>query len=281
MTGGRASLIWLVVLAAGIALYAGVWLMPHLRQVSQESESLTQLEVEGRHLAARVEELTREVNRLLARPTGQPEPRVQNRSGRADARLQQETAKRLEYARLLGETRDRLSEADSTIAGLKSRIEKLEASLARLTEQNRSLAESAADLKQQLDRANRVIEAMKTQLKDGSELTAKLEARNRALREENRQAEQRLARTAKLIRDLENIQRRRENLLTSIVRRYREVTDEYRSASLRLSNPGQSDEAVGVELSRIQSAVSLAEEDLRELRSLNARAARIRKQLTQ
>jgi hypothetical protein len=76
---------------------------------------------------------------------------------------------------------------------------------------------------------------------------------------------------------LEDLNRRREVLLNNMVRRYREVTDQYRTLSLRVQSRADQlglDPGAG-EISRIQTSVQQAEEEFRQLNSLNAQAAKL------
>jgi chromosome segregation ATPase len=82
-----------------------------------------------------------------------------------------------------------------------------------------------------------------------------------------------------MLRELEEINRRRETYFTSILRRYKEVTEQYRALATRLESARDNVAPPGPELSRIQAAVASAEEDLRQLATLNAQAARIQQKL--
>jgi chromosome segregation ATPase len=115
-------------------------------------------------------------------------------------------------------------------------------------------------------------------LKGNSDRLVKLEVRYRKLKQQKQEADNKLKRSAKLLRQLESVQRRRETLLRNIVRRYREVSEQYRAVALQVNNPDQFSSG-GVDLSRLQNAVTLAEEDLRQLRPLNARAQCLQKEL--
>jgi chromosome segregation ATPase len=279
MTGGRASLIWLVLVGVAVALFAGAWLVPHLNRVSEQTEALNRLETEGQQLAQRVEDLTRELNDLLS-ASGQEEVPQPPGLEAAQALARAEQAKRLAEVRLLGETQDRLQEATLTADELSARIAQLETSITRIEEEKKLLAESEADLKDQLARSNRVVEAMRSELKGNSDRLIKLELRDRQLREQNAEFEDKLNRAGKLTRDLEDLYRRRDDLLTNIVRRYREIADEYRTVVLSGSGPDQSRSAERTDLSRIQHALSLADEDLQQFETLSSRAERIRKELS-
>jgi len=273
-------LIWLILLGAGIAVFAGLWLLPHLSRVAEQSQALELLEREGQQLSQQVEELTHELNDLLSAPEEKREtadPRISDAMNQA----RQEQAKRLEEIRLLADTQNKLDDAILTIDELEARIEELSTSVTRLEDEKKLLADSEADLRESLSNSNRVVEAMRAELKGNSDRLVKLEVRNRSLRQGNRDAENKAQAAQKLTRELENLYRRRDDLLTNIVRRYREIADQYRSGALQINNPDQFGPAQGVDLSRIQNALSLAEEDLNQLDALNSRAARLQRQLSE
>lgn len=279
MTGGRASLIWLVLLGAGIAVFAGVWLVPHLHRVHQQSTELDELESEGKSLSAQVEELTRELSQALA-DTEAGEVRSSANSAAAEARLREEKAKRVEEVRLLAESQKKLAEAAITIDELQAEVSELQRAIEQLRTENGRLAELESDLAAQLERSSRVVEAMREELDGNSERLVKMEVRNRELREERNAAHQESAEVRKLISELEGLYLRRENLLSGIGRRYREVADDYRTASLQLANEGTSGPSQSVDLSRIQNLLSLTDDDFQQLQTLHARTKQIRSELT-
>ncbi len=279
MTGGRASLIWLALLACGVGLFAIAWLTPHLQRIADQSESLGRLELEGEQLAARVQELTTELNRLLAGEES-PERVPPEELDAARAGLQAEKARRLRDVRLLAETQRELEEARLTIAELQAKVEDLQDAVRRLESRNRALAEAEAALREQLERSSRVIAAMRAELKSNQERLVKLEARNRTLREQNQKLSRRIERTGTLLTNLERLQRRRENILANIARRYREVSDEYRALALRLGTADERDTEQSLDLGRMENALSLADEDFRTLETLQARANRILEELS-
>jgi len=279
MTGGRASLIWLIVLAACIALFAGIWLVPHLHRVIEQTETLTRLESEGAQLAARVEDLTRQLSETLSSPEEQPGLSSRDIVAAREAVRQAEEVKRLEQVRQLAATEEKLNNAALTIDELQAKIADLTKSIAELHEDNRILQEKEQELNDQLQRSNRVVEAMRQEMKGNSDLLVKVESRNRQLREQNKEVETEKAKVAQLLRNLENLHRRREALLTNIQQRFSEVADDYRNVAVSVPNPEQASPNQGVDLSRIQNALTLSDDDLRQLRTLNDRAQRIREEL--
>jgi septation ring formation regulator EzrA len=116
-------------------------------------------------------------------------------------------------------------------------------------------------------------------LKGRNDRLVQLETTNNLLHQENRALSEKSALAVRMLRDLEEINRRRETYLTSILRRYKEVTEQYRALATRLDSARDNFTPAGPELSRIQSAVAAAEEDLRQLANLNAQAARIQQKM--
>jgi len=134
-----------------------------------------------------------------------------------------------------------------------------------------------SESEEQLAGANRLAEAMQGELKGKNDRLVPLQTANKSLREENRQAREKIRRLTELSAELEDVNRRREAYLTGIIRRYRELTEQYRALATRLEN--RSEAPSGADMTRIENTVSMAEEDLRQLRNLNAQAERIQRQI--
>ncbi len=279
MTGKRASLIWLALFSAGAGVFAGMWVVPHLQREARHSETIDRLEAERVRLVARVQGLQAELDRLRAEAGGQRDRDTEREVASLEAQTKVQTARSLQYVRMLSETQEKLAQATATIEELQDKLAELESSLAELSEENRQFKTLQEDLEDRLARANRVVEAMQIQLKESSDRMVRLEVRNRALRQEQQQAGEKLKRSQRLLAELENLNRRREDLLTTIVRRYREVAEVYRTVSMPQGTTEELGPTAGVDLSRIQNALSLAEEDLRQLRTLNARAEHVQSEL--
>ena len=94
-------------------------------------------------------------------------------------------------------------------------------------------------------------------------------------------ASQKSTQAASLANELLDINRRRENVITSLQRRYREMTDVLRALTVRLDTQRDSVATVAPDISRMQSTAQSAEDDLRQLASLNTQAQRIAQKLGQ
>lgn len=279
MTGRRTSLIWLGLLCAVIGVFAAVWLVPHLHRITDQAEALKQLDGEGQRLASQVEDLTRELNHLLAGPGEEQLTKEEKAAAAARAQARAEATKRLQDVRTLADSQERLTAATKTIQQFEDRVDQLEQTVNKLTRQNQAATESAADLKERLTHANRVIQAMQIELKDNSSRLTDLQVRYQKLRDEKQKVETKISYSLKLVRELQVLQLRRENLLRTIIQRYQEIADQYRTVAVRVSDPEQEGPTAGVDVSRLQNAISLASDDLRQLHALNARAFFIEKEL--
>ena len=112
---------------------------------------------------------------------------------------------------------------------------------------------------------------------------AALETDNAKLKTDAAAVTTRASDVGHIIAGLQDLEHRRDVYLTSILRRYRDITGEFRAMSgmLDTSHDPGSNACSGAVLSRIQNAVSSAEDDMRQLSELNARAQKLEKQLDQ
>jgi hypothetical protein len=80
---------------------------------------------------------------------------------------------------------------------------------------------------------------------------------------------------------MDELARRRETYLSNLLRKYRDVNDQLRSLSARLDRFRDSNSApsFSTDLPRLQSLVQGAEEDLRQVQSLDAQAQRLAQRL--
>lgn len=135
-----------------------------------------------------------------------------------------------------------------------------------------------AELSAKLDAASKASSQAQSDFEVRNKRLQQLESDLRKQADETRKQS---AHLKQVFDDMETLARRREAFMNNIQLRYREATDLFRALSLRLDSMREGTSAAGNELSRIQNAVSLAEEDLRQLRTLHTRAAQLQKDLTQ
>ncbi len=190
-------------------------------------------------------------------------------------------AKRLETVRELSQTQTRLFAASSSITELQNKVRELEASLDRLSAENKRISTSESNLKEDVENANRVVQAMETEIRTKNERLAQLEPALRRAREDVTALNQKLAQSGAQPAELADINRRRENTLNSLQRRYRDLTDQLRALAVRLDTERDNPTAAVPDISRIQTAVQSAEDDLRQLISLNTQAQRLTQKFAQ
>lgn len=183
---------------------------------------------------------------------------------------------RLEAVRELSALQTRHDALQQQFGALQNRMAEVEGALEKLTAENRRLSAAESSLNDQLESNKRVVAAMDAELKSKTVRVDQLEASLRRLRDQTSGAERRSGQITQGLRQLEEINRRREDTLNALQRRYRDVTDQLRSLALRLDTQRDSPAALGAtDLSRIASAVQSAEEDLRQLTSLNTQARNV------
>ena len=269
----RMILMWLALaLMALLLAISATTIRRFARNRAAQTARIAELEAQNRDLRARSERLASEAP-LSAPAIPAPLP------GAPPARRKLEPVGAEQENKLLAQLRENLATANASLAELQTRIPELEANLEKITGENKRLAAAEADLDEKLAGANRVLEAVRTELKGKSDRLVQLEATSTLLHQENRALSEKSTLSARLLRDLEEINRRRETFLTSILRRYKEVTEQYRALATRLESARDNVTPPGPELSRIQTAVASAEEDLRQLASLNAQALRLQQKM--
>lgn len=178
--------------------------------------------------------------------------------------------KRLEAVRELAHTQARLAAATASITDLRNRVSELESSVERLNADNKRLTTSESSVKEDLDSTRRVVQAMEAEIKTKGERLTQMETALRKAKEEQAALAQKSTQSTAWLGEFVDLNRRRENTVTSLQRRYRDLSDQLRSLALRPDFP---------ELSRVQSAVQSAEDELRQLSALNVQAQRVTQKL--
>jgi chromosome segregation ATPase len=180
------------------------------------------------------------------------------------------------YLRMIDELRNRANELEKDLQASRHTEDQMQERVAAQTDEAKKLAEQIASVKEDALRQQRVSEALETELKFKAQRLVQVETSEKLLQEKLSKAELAAKRVVVVSKDVEDLNRRREASLLTLERRYREVTDLYRNFSLNMQtreNPGQGLQAG--DLSRIQTALQQAEEELRQLRSLNTRVAEL------
>lgn len=188
---------------------------------------------------------------------------------------------RRELVKLLGEKDEKITGLTAANEQLRAQLEQFDEKVAGLTKETQRLTASEKDLQDKLDTARRLAEALRTESAGAASRTQQLEGLTQQLRQREEENRQKSARLLKVADATEELARRREMFLSNILRRYREVTEMYRGLALQTSaqRDGAPAAVAGNDLSRIQTAVYQAEDDMRQLQALNAQASRLQKEL--
>jgi hypothetical protein len=237
-------------------------------------------------LEDRIQALEREIRQLRAAPSVQtppapaPEEAAEPRKKDAESPASLE-ALRADYEGRLAALQEELKQAVTGADKHDLRAQELEARLQEQLAENKRLAASERGVSEDLSRANRIVNALEAELKAKNERLVQLEVANSKLKDDQGADAQRANELAKLAQELQDVHRRREVYLTSLLRRYREVTDQYRALSAVIDNRRETDVAAvsSSDIARIQQAISMAEDDLRQVNSLNAQALQIQRRL--
>ena len=265
---------WIAALLLALLVGGGVMLRSqNARQRDELEARIARLQQESRQLRAA----------LAAMPPPAPETHRQPapHAGQDESRAPLE-ALRAESERRLTALQEELKQATARADKHDFLAQQAEARIQELTAENKRLGASERGVNEDLSRANRVVNALEAELKGKNERLMQLEVANAKLKEQDGADAQRANEVSKLAQELQDVHRRREVVLTSLLRRYREVTDQVRSLSA-VSDPRRDAESAALnstDIARIQQALSMAEDDLRQVNSLNAQAQRIERRLT-
>lgn len=137
------------------------------------------------------------------------------------------------------------------------------------------------DWQGRLDALQKDLDSAQAESQASRERVAALEAEKAKLRSDSGASSDHAAEIRRVAASLEDLDQRRETYLTSIMRRYRDITNQFRAMSgmLDSSHDPNSGGFNSEALARIQNAISLADDDLRQLNDLNSRARQLEKKL--
>jgi len=264
-------------IAVALVLIA-VWVFRQQSASKEQSAAMARLEAANRSLQERTAQLERESSslreQLIASGVEPVKPAAQPRPAAVDE------SSHLETVRMLADVQSKLNAANTAITDLRNRQQELEATIDRLTAENKRAGAESADLRDSLTATKSLVQALEGEMKTKSDRIAQMETAARKLREESQGSSQRVADFAKAAKDLIDVNRRRENYFNSLQRRYRDLTDQYRALAVRMETERDNPVAFAPDVSRIQSTIQLAEDDLRQIASLNTQAQRVTDKLT-
>jgi chromosome segregation ATPase len=175
-----------------------------------------------------------------------------------------------------------LAETRATVADLQTQLSDSHDQNAKvLASVEDRLQKQQADAQAQLEDSQKKLDAAVAESDIAHQRLEALEADNAKLKTDASAVNTRAADVAHIIANLQDLESRRDVYLTSILRRYRDITGEFRAMSgmLDTNRDPNSGACSGAVLSRIQSAVNSAEDDMRQLNELNARSQKLEKQL--
>jgi chromosome segregation ATPase len=182
-----------------------------------------------------------------------------------------------------------ITRLDRELAESRATVADLQTQLSAANDQNTKTLASAEDRLQkqqaeaqaQVDDLQKKLDAAVAESDIAHQRLEALETDNAKLKADAAAVSTRATDVAHIIANLQDLESRREVYLTSLLRRYRDITGEFRAMSgmLDTNRDSNSGACSGAVLSRIQSAVNSAEDDMRQLNELNARSQKLEKQL--
>jgi hypothetical protein len=175
-----------------------------------------------------------------------------------------------------------LAESHATITNLQAQLSTANDQSAKAqASADARLQKQQTDYQAQLDDLQKKLDAALAASDIARQRAAVLEADNAQLKTDTSAVSTRAADLARIVSSLQDLDHRRDVYLTSILRRYRDITDEFRAMTgiMDTSHDPSSSACSGAALSRIQSAVTSAEDDMRQLSDLSARSQKLQKQL--
>jgi chromosome segregation ATPase len=195
-----------------------------------------------------------------------------------------------------GENRAGLAERDATIERLNHELSEAQANITQLQgqlatstdERARALAATTErfqneqeDWQNRLDTLQQQLDSAEAELQASRQRLANLEAANAKLQSASSDSSARAAELGRVVASLQDVDHRRDAYLSSIIHRYRDITAQFRAMSgmLDSSRDPNSNVFTGATLTRIQNAISQADDDLRQLTELNARARELQAKL--
>jgi chromosome segregation ATPase len=209
----------------------------------------------------------------LQQPPLATEESAPESDARAALKRRDATISRLTQA--LRETQGNLSGVQGQLsAAIDDRQKALAGAEERFQNQQTDWRSKLDALQKQLDGAQAESEVTRQRL-------SALEAENDKLRSARREDSTHAAQLGSIVASLQDLDRRRDVYLTSIMRRYRDITNQFRATSgmLDSSRDSNSNALSSASLTRIQNAVSQADEDLRQLNELNDQTHQLEKKL--
>lgn len=264
-----------ILFAGSAALFLFLWLGER-RRSDQLILGSAQHASETAKLRSEIAERVREIEALRAQMHSEGiVPAVPSKRPSAPPNESQ----RLEAIRNLAQAEQRIAGLQASLNDARELTGRLEARIEALEAENKRLESAGVEMRDDLASARRIIEASDAELKSKADRIAQLEAAVRAARQAQSAAETKNQQTATLLAEFAELNRRRENTLQTLQRRFRDISDQFRAFALRLDTNRDNPSAAMPDVSRMQAAVQAAEEEFRQLNTLNAQAQRLAQKL--
>ncbi len=182
----------------------------------------------------------------------------------------------------IGQLQRELNEAHAALHRLEARTASFDEERAQASASaNSRFTAAQSDYNARLDDLNRQIRAAQNDAQAARQHLADFQAAADKLKSDQSSSAAKIAESTRLLATLEDLNRRRGGYIASILRRYRDLTEQFRAMSgVLASSRDQNSSALSESgLTRIQSAISQADDDLRQLNDLNSRASQVEKKL--
>ncbi len=230
-------------------------------------------------LASRVDTLTQELavakQQALA-AAHQPAAAVEIKQPVAAAPVASDAQQRAASLASIAKLNEDLAAARSRVSELESKILSIDADRATLAQQRQQELTAAEETcRAKIADAQQSLATLQSDLKSSQQRATMFEAENENLRKAQASAVRTVAHSSAPSPEgeLDELSRRRDAYLKSLIRRYRDIDNDYRAFMRDPQGPHSSDPAI----LRIQATLSQAEEDLRQIDSLNAKTLLVEK----
>jgi chromosome segregation ATPase len=268
--------LWLFLLLLAIVIANGFGMLWQARMIRAQWARIAQRDKENFQLQHRVEDLVR----AQAAPARVPPPApasVRSLHGTSPETL--EALAEAENRNL--HLRESLAQSNTELTHLQGMISDLQTQLQTTAGENKQLSAALDEEKKELAEEKQTVEDLRADVNTNVTRIAELDAANARFKSDAATGKQSAVELSKTFSDLEGLFRRREMYLSSVVRRYREMTEQYRAMAGLMDSRRDREGTVisGTEISHIQNAVALADEELRQISVLNVQAQRLEKKL--
>ena len=272
----RAHLLTAILLASLLAASgAVVWQYRQLdaahRRESEDAASLKQLR-------SRLRDAQLHEPSASSPPPGEP-----SAPSSASDRPSRKTASLLAQREAeIGRLQRELNESHIALHRLEARVTSFDEERAQATASaNERFTTAQNDYNAHFDELTRQLQTAQNDAQSARQHLADFQAAADKLKSTQSSAAAQLAESTRLLATLQDLNRRRDGYISSILRRYRDLTEQFRAMSgVLASSHDQNASALSESgLTRIQSAISQADDDLRQLNDLNARALQVEKKL--